>query len=277
MRMQDKVAIVTGGARGIGFGCARVFVSEGAKVVIGDVRVEDGRKAAAALTKAGPGEAIFVKCDVGRPTDVQKLVDTAVAKFGKLDVAVANAGINRMADFLDMALEQWNEVLKINLTGVFLTNQYAARQMAKQGTGGAIINMSSVNAVMAIPTIPAYVASKGGINQLTKVAALSLATKGIRVNAIGPGSISTEMVRMVAKDPAVRHAQMARTPLGRYGEPEEIGRIALFLATEDSSYMTGQVLYPDGGRMALNYTVPVVEDAPKTKKKAAKKAAKKKK
>jgi NAD(P)-dependent dehydrogenase (short-subunit alcohol dehydrogenase family) len=277
MRMQDKVAIVTGGARGIGFGCAKVFVSEGAKVVIGDVRVEDGRKAAAALTKAGPGEAIFVKCDVARPADVQKLVDTGVAKFGKLDVAVANAGINRMADFLDMALEQWNEVLKINLTGVFLTNQYAARQMAKQGTGGAIINMSSVNAVMAIPTIPAYVASKGGINQLTKVAALSLATKGIRVNAIGPGSISTEMARMVAKDPAVRHAQMARTPLGRYGEPEEIGRIALFLATEDSSYMTGQVLYPDGGRMALNYTVPVVEDAPKAKKKAAKKAAKKKK
>jgi glucose 1-dehydrogenase len=277
MRMEGKVAIVTGGAQGIGFGCAKVFASEGAKVVIGDVRVEDGRKAAAALTKAGPGEAVFVKCDVGCPADVQKLVDTAVAKFGKLDVAVANAGINRMADFLDMPLEQWNEVLKVNLTGVFLTDQYAARQMAKQGTGGAIINMSSVNAVMAIPTIPAYVASKGGINQLTKVAALSLATKGIRVNAIGPGSISTEMVRMVAKDPAVRHAQMARTPLGRYGEPEEIGRIALFLATEDSSYITGQVLYPDGGRMALNYTVPVVEGAPKAKKKAAKKAPKKKK
>lgn len=277
MRMRDKVAIVTGGAQGIGLACAKVFVGEGAKVVIGDVRSDQGRKAAAALTKAGPGEAAFVKCDVGRPADVKKLVDTAVARFGKLDVAVANAGINRMADFLDMPLEQWNEVLKVNLTGVFLTDQYAARQMVKQGTGGAIVNMSSVNAVMAIPTIPAYVASKGGINQLTKVAALSLATKGIRVNAIGPGSISTEMVRMVAKDPAVRHAQMARTPLGRYGDPEEIGRIALFLVTEDSSYITGQVLYPDGGRMALNYTVPVVGDAPKKmKRKAAKKATKKK-
>ena len=218
MRMKDKVAVVTGGARGIGEACARVFVGEGAKVVIGDVLVAEGRATAAALSAAGPGGAAFVKCDVRRPADVQKLVDTAVSRFGRLDVAVANAGVNRVSDFLTLSLDDWNDVLRTNLTGAFLTDQAAARQMVKQGGGGAIINMSSVNAVMAIASITPYVASKGGINQLTSVAALALADHGIRVNAIGPGSILTDMVRTVAKDPAVRHAQMARTPLGRYGE-----------------------------------------------------------
>jgi glucose 1-dehydrogenase len=274
MRMKDKVAVITGGARGIGEACARVFVREGAKVVIGDVLVPEGRATAAALNDAGPGEAAFVKCDVRKPADVNKLIATAVERFGRLDVAVANAGVNRVSDFLTLSLDDWNDVLRINLTGAFLTDQAAARQMVKQGTGGAIINMSSVNAVMAIASITPYVASKGGINQLTSVASLALADKGIRVNAIGPGSIMTDMVRTVAKDPAVRHAQMARTPLGRYGEPEEVARIALFLATDDSSYITGQTLYCDGGRLALNYTVPVKEEkkkAPARKKRAAKK------
>lgn len=274
MRMKDKVAVVTGGARGIGEACARVFVGEGAKVVIGDVLVAEGRATATALSAAGPGGAAFVKCDVRRPADVQKLVDTAVSRFGRLDVAVANAGVNRVSDFLTLSLDDWNDVLRTNLTGAFLTDQAAARQMVKQGGGGAIINMSSVNAVMAIASITPYVASKGGINQLTSVAALALADHGIRVNAIGPGSILTDMVRTVAKDPAVRHAQMARTPLGRYGEPDEVARIALFLATEDSSYITGQTLYCDGGRLALNYTVPVKEEkkkAPARKKRATRK------
>ncbi len=273
MRMRDKVAIITGGARGIGEACARVFVGQGARVVIGDVLVTEGRATAARLSADGPGEAAFVKCDVRRPADVQKLVDTAVARFGRLDVAVANAGVNRVSDFLSLSLDDWNDVLRTNLTGCFLTNQAAARQMVKQGEGGSIVNMSSVNAVMAIDSITPYVASKGGIKQLTSVASLALAPHNIRVNAIGPGSILTDMVRTVAKDPAVRHAQMARTPLGRYGDPEEVGRIALFLATEDSSYITGQTLYCDGGRMALNYTVPVKEErkAPARKKRSAKK------
>jgi glucose 1-dehydrogenase len=259
MRMKDKVAVVTGAARGIGFACAKLFAEQGAKVVLGDVLDEIGPQSAKSIDPSGKN-ALYVHCDVGEPKDVQKLIDTAVSKFGKLDVAVCNAGINKVKDFLDVTLDEWNEVLRVNLTGIFLTGQTAARQMVKQGSGGAIVNMSSVNAVMAIPTIAPYVASKGGINQLTRAMAMSLATKGVRVNAIGPGSISTDMVKMVAKDPKVRYAQMARTPLGRYGEPEEVARVALFLATDDSSYITGQTIYPDGGRMALNYTVPVKED-----------------
>lgn len=259
MRLKDKVAIVTGAARGIGFACAKVFFDEGAKVVLGDVMTDIGPQSAKELDPSGK-RATFVKCDVSNPADVQALVDTAVKNFGAVDVCVANAGINAVKDFLDVSLEDWNKVMAVNLTGTFLTVQAAARQMAKQGRGGSIITMSSCNAVMAIPTIAPYVASKGGINQLTRAAAISLATKGIRVNAIGPGSIATDMVKMVAKDPAVKRAQMARTPLGRYGEPEEVGRVALFLATEDSSYITGQTIYPDGGRLALNYTVPVKDE-----------------
>jgi len=259
MRLKDKVAIVTGAARGIGFACAKVFFDEGAKVVLGDVMTDIGPDAAKSLDPSGK-RAVFVKCDVSNPADVQGLVDAAVKNFGGLDVAVANAGINAVKDFLDITLEDWNKVMAVNLTGTFLTVQAAARQMAKQGKGGSIITMSSCNAVMAIPTIAPYVASKGGINQLTRAAAISLATKGIRVNAIGPGSIATDMVKMVAKDPVVKRAPMARTPLGRYGEPEEVGKVALFLATEDSSYITGQTIYPDGGRLALNYTVPVKDE-----------------
>lgn len=259
MRLKDKVAIVTGAARGIGFACAKVFFDEGAKVVLGDVMTDIGPDAAKSLCSTGK-RAVFTKCDVSNPADVQALIDTAVKTFGRVDVCVANAGINAVKDFLDITLDDWNKVMAVNLTGTFLTVQAAARQMDKQGGGGSIITMSSCNAVMAIPTIAPYVSSKGGINQLTRAAAIALANKGIRVNAIGPGSIATDMVKMVAKDPAVKRAQMARTPLGRYGEPEEVGKVALFLATEDSSYITGQTIYPDGGRLALNYTVPVKDE-----------------
>ena len=259
MRLKDKVAIITGAARGIGFACAKVFADEGAKVVLGDVLTDLGPKAAAAIDPSGQ-RAAFVKCDVTSAADVQGLIDTAVKTFGGVDICIANAGINVVKDFLDLTLDDWNKVIAVNLTGVFLTAQAAAKQMAKQGRGGAIINMSSCNAVMAIPTIAPYAASKGGINQLTRAMSISLATRNIRVNAIGPGSIATDMVKQVATDPKIRHAQMARTPLGRYGEPEEVARVALFLATEDSSYITGQTIYPDGGRLALNYTVPVKGD-----------------
>lgn len=259
MRLKDKVAVVTGAARGIGFACAKIFADEGAKVVLGDVLTDIGPKAAKEIDPSGK-RAVFVKCDVSNPGDVQGLIDAAVKTFGGLDVCVANAGINVVKDFLDLTLEDWNKVIAVNLTGVFLTCQAAAKQMVKQGRGGSIINMSSCNAVMAIPTIAPYAASKGGINQLTRAMSISMAARNIRVNAIGPGSIATDMVKQVATDPKIRHSQMARTPLGRYGEPEEVGRVALFLATDDSSYITGQTIYPDGGRLALNYTVPVKED-----------------
>jgi NAD(P)-dependent dehydrogenase (short-subunit alcohol dehydrogenase family) len=162
-------------------------------------------------------------------------------------------------DFLELAEEDFDRVLRVNLKGVFLTGQAAARQMVAQGRGGTVINMSSVNAVMAIPSITPYVVAKGGVNQLTKVMALALADKGIRVNAIGPGSILTDVFRQVVSDEAAMADILSRTPLGRVGEPEEVAKVAVFLASEDSSYITGQTIYPDGGRLALNYTVPVKE------------------
>ncbi len=181
------------------------------------------------------------------------------AEFGRLECAIANAGIVHACDFLDLAEEDFDRVIRVNLKGVFLTGQAAARQMVKQGGGGTIINMSSVNAVMAIPHITPYVVAKGGVNQLTKVMALALADKGIRVNAIGPGSIATEIAQTVLSDPEKARGALCRTPMGRFGEPDEVASVALFLASADSSYITGQTIYPDGGRMALNYTVPVAE------------------
>lgn len=257
MRLQDKVSLITGAASGIGLACAERFAREGAKVVIADV--DDARgEAASARIRGDGGEACYVHCDVGAKSEVDALVAVTVARYGRLDCALCNAGIVRTSDFLELAEEDFDAVLRVNLKGVFLTGQAAARAMVAQGTAGCIINMSSVNAVMAIPSITPYVVSKGGVNQLTKVMALALAPRGIRVNAIGPGTIATELAaRAVLEDPSARRRVMSRTPLGRLGEPSEVASVALFLASEDASYMTGQTIYPDGGRLALNYTVPV--------------------
>jgi len=167
-----------------------------------------------------------------------------------------------VSDPLELEEKDFDRVLAINLKGVFLTGQIAARQMITQtpdehGARGTIINMSSANAVLAIPEIAPYVIAKGGVNQWTKVLGIRLATEGVRVNAIGPGSIATEMFKTVAANPEKYRAIMSRTPMGRPGEPDEIGKIAVFLASDMSSYITGQTIYPDGGRLGLNYTVPV--------------------
>ena len=250
MRLKDKVALVTGAAQGIGFACAQAFASEGARIVLADVNGDKGRKAAESLGAA------FAPCDVSRKDQVVAAVDMAVENYGRLDILVANAGIVHAADFLDLAEEDFDRVLSVNLKGIFLAGQAAARQMVKQGGGGAIVNMSSVNAVMAIPNQVPYVVSKGGINQLTKVMALSLARHRIRVNGIGPGTILTELARTAVLGNAEAERRiLSRTPLGRMGEPAEIASVAVFLASDDASYLTGQTLYPDGGRLALNYTV----------------------
>ncbi len=258
MRLKDKVALVTGASGGIGLACAQCFAREGARVVLSDIDAARGESAAESIQARG-GDVLFVKCDVGEKAQVDALVDSTVAAFGRLDCVVANAGIVHACDFLDLQEADFDRVLRVNLKGVFLTGQAAARQMVAQGGGGTIINMSSVNAVMAIPSITSYVVAKGGVNQLTKVMALALADKGIRVNGIGPGSIGTDMVLKVNQDEAAKRRLMSRTPLARIGAPEEVATVALFLATEDSSYITGQILYPDGGRLALNYTVPVAD------------------
>jgi NAD(P)-dependent dehydrogenase (short-subunit alcohol dehydrogenase family) len=257
MRLDGKVALVTGAAQGIGLACATAFLAEGAKVVLADANAAKGRAAAEGLG-AGGRQAVFAHCDVSRKSEVEAAVALAVAQFGALDILVANAGIVHAAEFLDLEEADFDRVIAVNLKGIFLAGQAAARQMVKQGRPGAIINMSSVNAVLAIPNQVPYVVSKGGTNQLTKVMALALAPHAIRVNGIGPGTILTELARTaVLGNREAEQKILSRTPLGRMGEPDEIARVAVFLASDDASYLTGQTIYPDGGRLALNYTVPV--------------------
>lgn len=256
MQLEGKSAIVTGAAQGIGLACAERFATEGARIVLADIAEEAGEKAAAKIRENG-GEAIFVACDVGDKKSVEALVGAAVEAHGGLDIQLSNAGIIHTAELLDLAEEDFDRVLRVNIKGTFLCGQAAARQMVAQGRGGAIINMSSVNAVLAIPNQIPYNVSKGGVNQLTHVMALALAPHDIRVNAIGPGTIATEMAKVVLEDEAARRKIMSRTPMGRLGEPSEIAAVAVFLASTESSYITGQTIYCDGGRLPLNYTVPV--------------------
>jgi glucose 1-dehydrogenase len=259
VRLKGKVAVVTGGAQGIGFACAKRFVQEGAKVVLGDIKAEKGEAAAVAL-RADGGEALFHWADVGFREEATELIDKAVEAFGRIDILVNNAGITHGADFLDLTEEDFDRVLRTNLKSAFLCSQAAARRMVAQGAGGVIVNLSSVNAILAIPTQVPYAVSKGGLSQLTKVIAVGLAPHGIRVNAIGPGTIVTDMARnAVMQDDTARRTLLSRTPIGRFGEPEEVAAVALFLASDESSYVTGQTIYPDGGRLILNYTVPVKE------------------
>jgi NAD(P)-dependent dehydrogenase (short-subunit alcohol dehydrogenase family) len=257
MRLKGKIAIVTGAAGGIGRAIAERFAGEGAKVVLADVKAKQGRAAARAIGKG----ARFIACDVGDKQAVDRLIRATVRAHGGLDIMVANAGIVHAGDFLELAESDWDRVIRVNLKGVFLSAQAAAKQMVagiKKGRQpGTIITMSSVNAVLAIPAIPAYVAAKGGVNQLTKAMALALAPHGIRVNAIGPGTILTELAQAVMKDDAARRRILSRTPLGRMGTGAEVASVAVFLASSDASYVTGQTVYPDGGRLALNYTVAV--------------------
>src|SRR5439155_767968 len=261
MKLKDKVAIVTGGARGIGLAIAKRYVAEGAKVVIADIDETAGAAAAMALKADGR----FVRADVGDARDAERLVNGACDAFGHLDILVNNAGIIHAADFLELAEADFDRVLRVNLKGAFLVGQAAARRMVAQVRAGrppgAIVNLSSINAVVAIPNQVPYCVSKGGIDQLTKVMALSLAPFGIRVNAIGPGSIMTDILKSVATDREAKRRLLSRTPLGRIGEPDEVAAIALFLASDDSAYITGQTVYADGGRLGLNYTVAVKDDS----------------
>jgi NAD(P)-dependent dehydrogenase (short-subunit alcohol dehydrogenase family) len=261
--LENKVAIITGAARGIGFAVAKRFVADGAKVVIADVDDEAGEAAAEDLKSQG--EAMYIHCNVAERLDVRNLVAETLNAYGDIDVLVNNAGIVVGADFLDLEEEDFERVLSINLKGAFLCSQAVARHMVEKvqngGEPGCIVNMSSVNSVLAIPNQIPYCVSKGGMSQLTKTTALSLAQYGIRVNAIGPGSIMTEMLASVNSDPAAKNRILSRTPMLRVGEPSEIASVAAFLASSDASYVTGQTIFADGGRMPLNYTVAVPDDA----------------
>jgi glucose 1-dehydrogenase len=258
-RLAGKCAIVTGAANGIGFACAKRLAADGAAVALADINAELGEAAARKLRDEG-ARAIFVATDVTERAAIDALVNRAVDEFGRLDIMLNNAGVALTASILEMSDEIFDKVLSTNLRSAFIGTQLAARQMVAAGRGGVIINMSSVNALLAIPGLAAYACSKGGLNQLTKVAAIELAVHKIRVVAIGPGTILTDLAKnAVLSDDSARRKILARTPLGRAGEPEEVASVASFLASDDASYITGQTIYPDGGRLALNYTAPVAD------------------
>ncbi len=247
--LKNKVTIITGGAQGIGAACAQRFSAEGAHVVLVDVDNARGSVLAQSLG------ALYVHCDVGDKLDVDALVQHTMGKHGRIDVLVNNAGIVKAAPFLDVTEDDFDAVIRVNLKGAFLVAQAVAREMVKTG-GGSVINMSSVNAVMAIPSIASYNMSKGAINQLTRVMALALADHGIRVNAVAPGTIATELAaKAVLTSEDAKARILSRTPMKRLGTPEEIADVVAYLASDASSYLTGEIITADGGRMALNYTV----------------------
>lgn len=254
MRFDGKVALVTGGARGIGLAAARCLARDGARVAICDVLDELGQQSAAALKKQG-FEAIHVPCDVSDRTQVEELINSVIATWGRLDAVCCSAAVEYTAPFLDFTLEDFEHTMRVNLTGVFLVGQAAAREMVRLGNGGAIVAITSVHAKVAVGESPAYAASKGAVTQLVKAMALALAPHGIRVNAVGPGAIDTVMSRSMKDDPAERARMLSRTPLKRMGSPEEIGDVVAFLCSNEASYITGQAIYADGGRLALNFTV----------------------
>lgn len=265
MLLQGKVAIVTGGAQGIGRACAERLAQEGAKVLVADVNDETGAEVANAINATG-GEAIFHGCDVTERLDVHNLVAAALERYERVDILVNNAGVLDDKPFLELEEAEFDRVIRTNLKGAFLCAQAVAKQLVKQiseggatASPGAIVNMSSVNAWFGLPDHVAYSVSKGGIAQLTKSMAVALAPYGIRVNAVGPGSIMTPMLDEVIKDKAFRTKVLSRTPLGRFGKTEEVAAVVAWLASDQASYVTGTTVYADGGRMPLNYVVPVAE------------------
>lgn len=248
--MKDTpLALVTGGAQGIGRACAEALLADGFRVALADVNAQGVN-----ATGAEIGAAAYT-CDMGDAAAVNGLFDTLEAEHGPLTALVNNAGIAMPGDFLEYDLAAFEKVVSVNMTGVFLAMQRAAKSMIAAGIEGAIVNMSSINAQVAIPAIPAYCASKGGVMQLTKAGALALAPHNIRVNAVGPGSIDTAMMAGVNADPAAMGRVLSRTPIGRVGSASEIADVVAFLVSKKSSYVTGETIYVDGGRLGLNYTV----------------------
>lgn len=248
MKLKDKVAIVTGATKGIGVAIAEEYAREGARVVLAGRSVELGEGVTQGILDAG-GDALFVACDVSKKADVDRLVQATVTPYGTIDIVVNNAGVNHSAAFFDITEEDWDWVMSVDLKGTFLLSQAAARVMVDQNKPGVIINISSVMAVLALGDQVPYCAAKGGVNQLTKAMGLALIDKGIRVNAVGPGPVMTELMQRVVNNEEKHKQLMDRLPIGYIASCEEIARVCVFMASDDSSYFVGQCIYPDGGRM----------------------------
>ena len=256
-RHRDRVAVVTGAAQGLGLACTERFHAEGAKVFMVDIQADKVRQQAERLgERAAWWAGDLATVSKGMATEI---VEAARTAFGGVDILVNNAGIIHLDDFLDFPEDVFDRTQRINVKAPFLIGQAVGRLMVEQGRGGSIVNMSSINALLANPRSVAYAVSKGGMKQLTAVMAVSLIPHGIRVNAIGPGTILTELAQSSMASPEQRRMILSRTPIGRCGEPAEVASVASFLASDDASYVVGQTIYPDGGRLVLNYTVPVTE------------------
>jgi 3(or 17)beta-hydroxysteroid dehydrogenase len=246
MRLAGKVALISGGARGMGAVEARLFAKEGAKVTIGDVLEDEGRKLEAEID-AGGGEALFVRLDVTREADWQRAVEATVGRFGKLDVLVNNAGISAHERLEDTSLESWNRVMEVNATGVFLGTKAAIPALRRAG-GGSIINISSqLGLVGTDHSSPQYQASKGAVRLLTKATAMQYARERIRANSVHPGPIVTPMTEYARNDPERYRMMLSRIPLGCYGEPEDVAYGVIYLASDESRWVTGSELVIDGG------------------------------
>jgi len=246
----SPIALITGGAQGIGFACAEALKVDGARIILADINAQGVTEAA---EKLGDGAAAYV-CDMSDTDAVLALFDKIESEHGAVEILVNNAGIALPNDFLSTSIDQFKKVIDVNLIGVFVALQRAAKTMVEKNIEGSIINMSSINAIVAIPTIPAYCSSKGGVTQLTKSAALALAPHNIRVNAVGPGSIDTDMLAGVNASEEAMKMVMSRTPLKRIGLPREIADTVAFLASSKASYITGETINVDGGRLGMNYT-----------------------
>ena len=248
MRLEGKVALISGGARGMGAVEAKLFAQEGARVVIGDILVDLGKQTEAEINEAG-GECLFVHLDVTSEASWTAAVGETAERFGKLDILVNNAGISRNYNVVEEPVKVWDEVMDINAKGVFLGTKAAIPEMRKAG-GGSIINISSVAGMIGINNSTSYNASKGAVRLLTKSTAIQYAGEGIRANSVHPNTIETDMTAPLLADPAFRQDRINRTPLRRLGQPEDVAYGVLYLASDESSFVTGSELVIDGGRTA---------------------------